>query len=126
MTTLLNEHVAEWLNSLPGIEDASPITLTIRGKTWEGAVYTQRDIRRYCLVGARPKCHSRSSRVCFRLHGDDRDWYVASYLKDYDDLTEAQKVHHPFGQTWFMMPWNSPGKIDDGMRKYTRVEATVE
>jgi hypothetical protein len=121
----MKNKVAEWLCSLPGTTDVEPVTLTIDDETWEGARYTQRDQVRYYLVGLRPKSHKcRSACDCYRLPGDHRDWYVASYLdKELTDKTKQK--YHPFGVNWIMMPWDAPGRIDDCVKRYRRIEATV-
>lgn len=112
--------LAEWLNSLPGVSDASPVSLTMGKESWQGAVYTQRGERRYYLLGKLPLCYGRYPKTCFQFDGDNRDWYVAGYMQSFANLTEAQREYHPFGNHWLMLAWIAPGKIDDHGPLYRR------
>ena len=107
----LKNKVAEWLESLEDVTEVEPVTLTIGTQTWEGAVYTLRGQRSYYLAGDLPKSYA-GQRTCYRLPGDDRDWYVACYMEA-DRLTPEFKQHHSFGANWMMRCWTVSGKIDD-------------
>ncbi len=106
------QEVADWLGSLPGVTDASPVTLTICGERWPGAVYMKDGSWKYYLVGELPKS-VRGPKTCYQFNGDDRDWYISGYLQDAEHLQECQKQYNPFGNHWVLMPWDVPGKIDD-------------
>ena len=118
----MKEQIVKWLRSLPGVSNVKPVTLAIGKQTWKGAVYTTQDRdRRYYLVGDRPRPERKT---CYRFASDHRDWYVESYLDNYDDLHEAQKEYHPFGNHWLLSVWDVPGRpfnrIDDGLPEYHR------
>jgi len=119
----MKEQIAEWLRSLEGTTDVEPVILTIGMQTWFGAVYTQRGKQHYYLVGFRP--HQRGPKTCYRFAGDDRDWYVACYMNNYNDLPPVPKSYHPFGNNWMMMAWDAPGSIDNGEKPYRRMKVTV-
>ena len=99
----MKEQVAKWLRNIPGITDVSPVTVAIGKSTWEGAVYTQRNERRYYLVGKRP--HAKGPETCYLFAPDPRDWYVAGWVQNYDELPPVQQNYHPFGNHFLLKVW---------------------
>lgn len=96
----------EWLQSFG--YTATPVTITIRKKTWSGVKgETQRGTPYIYAIGALPNCYKRSRRICFRL--DDRDWFIASYCEKVEPQHEE---YHPFGPAWFMHLWEQDQPID--------------
>jgi hypothetical protein len=122
------KEVAQWLTGL-GYE-AQAVKVTIGDQTWEGAVYMNPklgDGPRYYLVGDMPKWYGKSPGSCYRLEGDDADWYVICYMQQADKLSDFHKPFHPFGNSWSIGRWEADGKIDDYERSpYKRRPMTVE
>lgn len=117
---MIKEQVAEWLRTLPGTSDVSPITLTIDEQTWEGAAYTQGGKKGLYLIGDRP----RHTNTCFRFTGDGTDWYMSAYLANPVYLSKRRKKFHPFGKNWMMRPWTCKTKID-AHTKYHRQDVVI-
>jgi len=119
----MKNKVATWLRSLPGVTNVEPATVTIGKQTWDGARYTQYDRRHFYLVGDLPKSFLRGPNTSYQLPEDARDWYVACYMAEFDDLEDRFKVFHPFGNHWIMMPAFA---IHDGHdQTYRRMKATI-
>jgi hypothetical protein len=138
--------VAEWLSTLPHVADVHPVSVTIKGKVYHGARYKQtvpiapgcpayaRGERAHIaehmyLLGELPAHYRRSTKACYAIEGDDREWYVSSYFQD-DVMVHGSKfkLHHPFGNTFMLSPWAVPdgGKIDQyEPRPYARVPLTI-
>ena len=116
----MKEQVAEWLRTLPGTSDASPVTLTIGNQSWEGAIYKQRGKWGYYLVGD----HPRHTNTCYRFTENGHDWYVSSYLVDPVHLSEERKTFHPFGKNWMMQAWACKSEID-AHTEYRRMEVVA-
>jgi hypothetical protein len=135
--------LTEWLES-HDCQDVKAVLVTIQGRTYHGASYTQAvdapkgspaamrgdppDTREALYVlGALPKCYVSRSKTVFVIPGDSREWYVAGYVRQYDLLSEYA-AYHPFGAHFRLMPWVAPDgrKIDCGdEHPYTRVPITV-
>ena len=103
----MKEQVAEWLRTIFGVSDVSPVTLTIGKQSWEGALYKQDDAWGYYLVGDPP----RHTKTCYQFTENGRDWYLSAYQTDPVYLSEC-KEFHPFGKNWMMRAWTCKTKID--------------
>lgn len=122
----MRQKVAEWLESLVDITDVRPVIALLRGREYEGAVYTQRGETRFYLIGDRPK----KRKVCFNLYTEDskmdHEWFVIGYVEKWEELTIAQQEYSPFGNHFVLGAWDIEGdpgsKIDDYEdHKYQRI-----
>ena len=100
----MKERVKAWLESV-GAKAVQAVSITIGDETWEGARYCQEGSERFYLVGMLPKGweDTQSSKVYFTL--DCKEYCVAAYLQDFDDLAEGPRKYHPFGNNWIMYLW---------------------
>lgn len=121
--------LTEWLESLK-CTNVTACTVTIKGTTYQGASYidpSHNSQERIYLLGKLPACYRRSTRTCFRVTGDTRDWYVAAYMPA-ERLADEYLPFHPFGEHFMLVPWGVPdgSKIDRyAERPYARVSATL-
>lgn len=143
-----------WLVTVCKAHDVQDVKVTIGDQTWEGARYKQTfeyqlgmdAVTRchkkegdkyqveaiYCLGKLpAPKLQGKGRRervidyVCFPF--EQRDWYVAGYMKDPLALTEAQKHFHPFGIYFTLRPWDIPNERIDQyeIKPYNRFPMTL-
>jgi len=119
------------------------VKVRIKDKEYEGAEYIDpkhpdKRIRLY-LIGRHPALFRKSGKwrekrgVCYRLPGDDHDWYVATYAPEHNKKIEAKYAqYHPPGITnHFMLtvwPHEQIGsRIDTHETKeYERIPMEVE
>lgn len=142
----LRWQVTRWLEALPHIINAKPVTVRIGRETFEGAEYEavgryessmtgvqsgehkagEEYTNRYIyLVGTLPASYRSRKATCYNFAGDSRDWYVCCYM-DAANLKPQFVPFHPFGQTFMLAPWEVPDgtAIDRYESKpYTRVAA---
>ena len=131
--------IADWLRTLPDVQEASPLTIKI-GRTvypaasyhqWrtapDGGVYVHEAIY---LVGPLPAAYKRSRRVALTLPGEAAEWYVGGYFQESNPQPQ-HAPYHPFGPNVLLMPWRVPsGEAIDAHewpeKKYRRVPVGIE
>jgi hypothetical protein len=119
--TKTQEKIVQWLQRMD-YTHVMPVTLVIDEKQYEGAAYTQGKERHFYLAGNRPQP---VVETCYRFEGNQRDWYVASYLDNYDGLTPSQQEFHPVGNNWVLVAWDHLPAIDiHATEPYQRVKVT--
>jgi hypothetical protein len=157
------DQIANWLASV-NCYDLQPCFVTIQGEKYPACRYKQDrpkllgtdlpadTVECIKVVGMLPKCKQRSGNVCFRLEGDERDWYVCCYSGEMVPMRQALHRHHrqvlvplggpenavvksgPWHNDFQLAPWDSskfkPGyensKIDDYERfPYKRIPITI-
>lgn len=136
--TNTKDRVAAWLNTQRGVFNAVPVTVTIEGRSWDGAIYERwignSGVSMMYLVGEAPKNDPEEDPISYQIAGDDHEWFFAGCTDNCQILPENKKWH-PFGAHWNMKPWLLGGKIDEVFgrhgRKYNlfpcrKVEARVE
>jgi hypothetical protein len=138
--------VARWLSQYRHLRDVALLSVTIRGKVYFGAAftnvqpYTERDpavldgrrkagdeglSRRIYLVGELPASYVRR-KAYYRWEG--KEWFVGCYYQaNVHDYTQAQfREYHPFGQSFDLHLWDLPEAIDWGESTVRdRVDMTV-
>lgn len=121
------ERMSNWLETLPSVESARPVFVTIAGKRYLGAEYvsiteaksTERVVTegpmkagdelrstRIMLLGPKPK-HRRVNNVyritnavtpaCEVCYEESNEWYIGGYY----DQAESNE-YHPQGRCWFL------------------------
>ncbi len=114
-----------------GATDLRAVELTLGGKTFSAAFYTQNGNRMLYVVGERPPILKRPRKMAIRLNECSADWYVAAYM-DAGRLAREYAPFHPFGPNFLLALWAVPsGEAIDaayywrGERKqYLRIPAT--
>lgn len=125
---------------------AEPVIVTIKGKTYPAARYTERleypsgcrmitdgnakpgdtyDREAIYVVGHRP---ANSDRSCFTIPGETHEWYISGYHGGGEGYVAGNRTPAPaLGAFFLLMPWDVDGKIDQyEQHPYKRVNATVE
>ena len=119
----MHEQLRMWLEDR-GCYDVVPINVVMNTprihNEWTACIYNQDEyapegseawrrgnqrytrIGIYCL-GELPNRYWRE-KICFRLPGDARVWFVAGY---YQHIKPEFQEFHPFGAHFILMPWTS-------------------
>jgi hypothetical protein len=132
-----------WLEQ-HGCQDVVPVEVTIKGTTYLGCRYQQarrhtpgtrafrEGLRTYTqeaiyLLGKLPAVYVRSSRVVFVVEGDDREWFVASWVtQEVARSGEYAHAHFNGEATFQMMPSVHEGSLDEHEeRPYARIPAVI-
>jgi hypothetical protein len=112
MATDVATELATWLSTRPSVTHAEPTTVTIGRTTYQGASYTTGRGEWLYLIGDIPASFKASRKVCFRIPGDDRDWYVAGWWQGGDNVftgeteEELRERYHPFGYYVLLNAWD--------------------
>jgi len=144
--TTICESLAAYLSRIPTVTRVETSFITIRGEQYPAARYTERlqhtpgtpayargerEYTRemiYC-VGMLPAVR-RNGNVAFRMPGDSRDWYVASYygnVKNRKQETAEPDEYHPHGNMFLLAPWDIDGATIDQYERvpYKRAEVAI-
>ncbi len=140
--------LSDYLAQFEHISDVTPMTLTIRGKSYDACSYVAKfntpvcpltgSIRArrlwriiYC-IGGLPSVYRRNTRVAFSIAGDPSDWYIASYWPylyahmHKQDLSAVPGEHQPFGPNFLLTQWDVKEPIDKyEPTKRQRVQITL-
>lgn len=122
--------VARYLRSIKGKGAPTgviPITLSVRGRTWQGARYVQSGSVRLYMIGDLPPAWRERKKTVFNIGRDLRDWYVAAHMSE--PIAAQYAEFHPMGANFILIPWEVPGgeSIDKYEAKpYTRVKAQIK
>lgn len=112
--------LVEWLTSLPHISDVRGCRLTICGRVFDAARYSQTFEHpsgeyndRFYVVGERPKKLKENklvpdemyeSKYNLKFPNDDGDWYTACHMDNYNIKPEFAEFH-PFGANFLLGRW---------------------
>lgn len=145
-------NLSDYLASFDHISAVTPMTIEIKGETFEACSYVARfetpegseAYRRgertywrafiYC-IGELPSCYRRNTHVAFTIPGDLAEWYVACYWPQLykhkqehkQDLSVTPGEYQPFGANFMLAPWDDKDPIDYYERKpYRRVRVTIQ
>lgn len=81
------------------------------------------------VLGEIPAAYARDRRTCFRLDGDDRDWYVTTWADAKVVSNPEFAQSHPLG-VWFQLrPWDTTDGTTIDMREpkpYQRIQVGVK
>lgn len=128
----MRKALVDWLQGLPTVLQAEPVTVVLNGAEYEAARY-RKQLRpppgskseepyitdAVYVLGKKPR-FQRPNQTCFQVTGDQRDWLVACYWEG--GITEFQ----PFGPNFIIKPWDADGKIDSHEPKeYTRIQIEI-
>ncbi len=107
-----------------------PVVLTIGDQTYDAAFYDDSALTpatRLYVVGVRPPERVAGAKVCYRVPGDDRDWYVAAFIDEVPD--QFKEFHFEGAANFILCAWDVPkGDTIDQYehRPYTRVTLKIE
>lgn len=122
--------VARYLRSIKGSgapRGVIPITLSVRGRTWQGARYIQGGAVRLYMIGDLPPAWRERKKTVFNIGRDLRDWYIAAHMSE--PIPAQYAEYHPLGASFILSAWEVPGgeSIDKYEAKpYTRVKAQLK
>lgn len=134
----------EWLETTCGCREVIPVRVTIGRTVYEGCRYKQdrkaspgsRAAREgrgdyvqeaIYLLGGLPASYRRSRRLAFVIDGDEREWFVASWVTAKTAGTGAfAKFHFEGNPAFQIMPWSADSQIDQYEdRPYERKQIEV-
>lgn len=141
----MHKRIKEWLEEC-GMTDVQSVNVSIDGVVMPGAIYTSPNHNNQefvYVVGDHPHTRRRGKKlytrnnICYRVPGDDRDWYIACYFHPelhktyFKTEPKVDPKYQPFGNNFLLSPWDIPGKPDDKIdsfepRPYERKDMTIE